>query len=541
MPTTEEVHTKIKQATLDHHWWDKNVSASLNHDQEMKIDDGMIYYDNRIYIPQDHALQGEIIVRSHDHITAGHPGIEKTKELVLWEYWVAQDEERHRGLCPHLRGVPMNQVEHPSKSGATSSQRDPFPTMDSHIHWHGHWFTNVQGVRRNLNDRRLLLKGNHTHCMFHRAVIGRVGQDSPRRSLRQTRNAPSSHLWPRHRVCLQVHERPLWLATDQGKHIHRLAPTDRWTDGTSQSGGWKYLWIFVNHLKDDWVEWLSLTTFTHNNCTHSATGKSPFEVNYGYNANVLPGTFPHPRLYHVRLTNAKDTCWSQTSTQESHRPDESPIRQEETPGSRIPHRRQGLARYNQPKSPSTKEETRWQANRSLCHYCKKGSLSVHAKTPYQLAYSSNIQWSTPHPVCTTPHFPIKNNCLHHHQISSTVLNTMKSRKSSTVENARSEERPGNHGTGSQITSSSGKATDQSQTAGYKKTTWDTEELIDKYLAKHVDMVNSRKANFEDWQSYMDPFTGKKVWYNQEQLWDIFRGNDNPTTYTKSPFKPTSIP
>ncbi len=32
MPTIEEVHTKIKQATLDHHRWDKSVSASLNHD-----------------------------------------------------------------------------------------------------------------------------------------------------------------------------------------------------------------------------------------------------------------------------------------------------------------------------------------------------------------------------------------------------------------------------------------------------------------------------------------------------------------------------
>ncbi len=31
---------------------------------------------------------------------------------------------------------------------------------------------------------------------------------------------------------------------------------------------------------------------------------------------------------------------------------------------------------------------------------------------------------------------------------------------------------------------------------------DAEELINKYLAKHVDMVNSRKANgMEDWQSY----------------------------------------
>ncbi len=45
----------------------------------MKLDNGLIYYDHRIYIPQDHALRGEIIAASHDHIMAGHPGIEKTK------------------------------------------------------------------------------------------------------------------------------------------------------------------------------------------------------------------------------------------------------------------------------------------------------------------------------------------------------------------------------------------------------------------------------------------------------------------------------
>ncbi len=52
----------------------------------------------------------------------------------------------------------------------------------------------------------------------------------------------------------------------------------------------KYLCMFVNHLQTNWAEWLSLTAFTHNNCTHSSTGKSPFEVNYGYNPAVLPGT-----------------------------------------------------------------------------------------------------------------------------------------------------------------------------------------------------------------------------------------------------------
>ncbi len=47
----------------------------------------MLHYDGRVYIPQKTSLRGEIISRSHDHITAGHPGIEKTKELILREFW----------------------------------------------------------------------------------------------------------------------------------------------------------------------------------------------------------------------------------------------------------------------------------------------------------------------------------------------------------------------------------------------------------------------------------------------------------------------
>ncbi len=55
--------------------------------------------------------------------------------------------------------------------------------------------------------------------------------------------------------------------------------TDEQTEQVNQEVE-KYLRIFINHLQDNWVEWLSLAAFTHNNHTHSATGKSPFEVNY---------------------------------------------------------------------------------------------------------------------------------------------------------------------------------------------------------------------------------------------------------------------
>ncbi len=92
----------------------------------------------------------------------------------------------------------------------------------------------------------------------------------------------------------------------------------------------KYLRMFVNHLQTDWAEWLSLAMFAHNNHTHSSTGKSPFEVNYGYNPAVLPGTksttpFRTPRFRHLRLQNARHPCHCQEITRESRATDEGAI------------------------------------------------------------------------------------------------------------------------------------------------------------------------------------------------------------------------
>lgn len=47
----------------------------------------------------------------------------------------------------------------------------------------------------------------------------------------------------------------------------------------------QYLWLYTNHPQNDWVEWLALTEFAHNQNT-SATGFSPFMLNYGQQPNI---------------------------------------------------------------------------------------------------------------------------------------------------------------------------------------------------------------------------------------------------------------
>ncbi len=82
--------------------------------------------------------------------------------------------------------------------------------------------------------------------------------------------------------------------------------------------------------------------------------------------------------------------------------------------------------------------------------------------------------------------------------------------------------------------------------GPESNTWvreddmDADELIDNYLAEHVDMVNGKK---EDWEYHTDPWTRKKLksWNELYELWDIFGRHNDPSTDTKSLSEPTSIP
>ncbi len=65
--------------------------------------------------------------------------------------------------------------------------------------------------------------------------------------------------------------------------------TDRQTEHVNQEVE-KYFRIFINHLQTNWADWHPIAAFAHNNRIHSSTSKSPFEVNYGFNPDIMPHT-----------------------------------------------------------------------------------------------------------------------------------------------------------------------------------------------------------------------------------------------------------
>src|ERR1700726_4311222 len=68
------------------------------------------------------------------------------------------------------------------------------------------------------------------------------------------------------------------------------------TDGQTEWGNQEievYLRAYVDHLQDNWAEWLSTAEFALNNHEHSATKQTPFFLEYGrhpWNGGIRPPT-----------------------------------------------------------------------------------------------------------------------------------------------------------------------------------------------------------------------------------------------------------
>jgi len=56
--------------------------------------------------------------------------------------------------------------------------------------------------------------------------------------------------------------------------------TDSQTERINQEIG-TFLRHYVNYQQDDWTNWLAAVEFQYNDKKHAATGKTPFELNFG--------------------------------------------------------------------------------------------------------------------------------------------------------------------------------------------------------------------------------------------------------------------
>ncbi len=179
-PPTDFVHQQIEETDPTGRAmgrWHHHLPCSRTEELSRKERNAPLWWTS-LRSAKKPPLRGEIISRSHDHITAGHPGIDKTKELVLQgsikrrslvlqEFWwpkMKKDVEAYVKGCKNL-STNKNQARKPRPLRYTQTQI-PRGALDSYIRGHGHWITWLTWTRRNPHDRRPIFekRSYQSHC-----------------------------------------------------------------------------------------------------------------------------------------------------------------------------------------------------------------------------------------------------------------------------------------------------------------------------------------------------------------------------------------
>ncbi|SJL11766.1 uncharacterized protein ARMOST_15175 [Armillaria ostoyae] len=303
MPTASETHERVRTATRQKELWDKGIATSLEHERGITEKDGILYYDNRVYVPRHSSLRGEIIAQSHDHITAGHPGIAKTRELVQREYWwpkIQKDIEAYVKGCETCQRTKSNTQAKSAPLHPNAIPTEPWTHISVDM---------VTGLPdSNGHDALLVVVDRFSKAIILVPCNVELSAEGWARILRD-------HVYARHGM-------PQVVISDRGpqfvsafmKELYRMLDitqnastafhpqTDGQTERVNQEVE-KYLRIFVNHHQNDWADWLPMVEFAHNNRAHSATGRSPFMILYGRNPHIIPDS---PRTPNSKVPAASD-------------------------------------------------------------------------------------------------------------------------------------------------------------------------------------------------------------------------------------------
>ena len=91
---------EIRQATE----LDEEVKQALGRrDPQWTSEQGLHLYQGMVYVPPKEGLHTKVISTHHDTPIVGHPGQDKTLELVLRNYWwpnVGADVQHYVRTCP---------------------------------------------------------------------------------------------------------------------------------------------------------------------------------------------------------------------------------------------------------------------------------------------------------------------------------------------------------------------------------------------------------------------------------------------------------
>jgi len=256
---------------------------------ECKIIENRIFFRDRLFIPDDKELKLQIMTRTHSSAPAGHPGRNKTANLLTRSYFwpgLTKDVAQYVRNC-HL--CKRSKVSRSAPQGWLKPLEIPYRpwtsiSMD--------YVVNLPDCERDgITYKHILVVVDRLTKMRHFIPCASLEADELASRFLQ--------------AIYSLHGCPDNIISDRGSQFIStfwntlskrlgvtLKPSSAYhpqTDGQTENANAfmeQYLRTYINFVQDDWVDWLPLAEFACNNQVNESTKVSPFFANYGY----------HPRL-----------------------------------------------------------------------------------------------------------------------------------------------------------------------------------------------------------------------------------------------------
>jgi hypothetical protein len=312
LPTTlfpperfQEIATKIAQLD-DHEYIDVIIAIikeAMQSDQQIQeqtrtllpsvtlpdtvtLLNGLAYYSERIYVPEDNTIRAAIMRLYHDSPIAGHLGQQGTLELVQRMYWWQGQSTYVRD---YVKGChTCTQQKH--RNQQTLGSLHMLPTLEGPWEWTQS--DHIVGLPRSGEYDAIYVVMDRLTKMAHfiPAHTSDTAEDLVQLHLR--------HVWKHHGVP-RVHntDRGTTFTADYTQRFFKALNIDQrfltayhpQTQGQVENNNkWveTYICMFCNHQQNDWADLLHTAEFAYNNHHHPLIGMSPFRANTGYDMTL---------------------------------------------------------------------------------------------------------------------------------------------------------------------------------------------------------------------------------------------------------------
>ncbi|QRW17417.1 Retrotransposable element Tf2 protein [Rhizoctonia solani] len=254
-------------------------------------EEDLLWYRGKLVIPDNEPLKDRLLREFHDSPLAGHPGQQRTLELLSRNYWwpgMKSTAKEWVECCPICQA---NRCAHAPVITLKPLEVPPYP-------FHTISYDFITGFPKSQGHNAILV------VIDSFSKFGHFIPTSKRITARGLADLFITHVW-------KLHGLPVKTVLDRGttftgkflralyqrlgvKPAFSLAyhpESDGQTERVNQFIEF-YLCSYVAADHSDWAAWLPLAEYAYNNAKHAATGKTPFELVYGQSPVMNPSNVP---------------------------------------------------------------------------------------------------------------------------------------------------------------------------------------------------------------------------------------------------------